>query len=287
MAHRLVQHDAGPAGTQHDHHLAGRRRHRAQIDERLAQGLVDLAAPLGGVEIAVIFDAPAGARGAALHAVAVGDDDADIEADERPDVGGIVAAGAQDAHGLPLPAERHRDLAHARILAARIGVDLGEQLGLGREIEATQGIDVGIELPVRAGRRQGKRAADAGLHRAHGGGGAADRVLAQVRGMRIAAQFARQRAQPEALALVERRALDAAVVEHHHLRLAPFEEQLAVVHPGKRVADDALELAPVHAGADEEQIVGAGEIGHEDSFGTGALLPRSMAARQWRYRRIW
>ncbi len=40
VADRLVQHDAGPAGAEHHVHLAGRRRHRIEIDQRLAHRLV-------------------------------------------------------------------------------------------------------------------------------------------------------------------------------------------------------------------------------------------------------
>ena len=45
VADRFVQHDAGPAGAEHHVHLAGRRRHRLEIDQRLAQRLVDRALP--------------------------------------------------------------------------------------------------------------------------------------------------------------------------------------------------------------------------------------------------
>ena len=45
VADRFVQHHAGPAGAEHDVHLAGRRRHRVEIDQRLAHRLVDRALP--------------------------------------------------------------------------------------------------------------------------------------------------------------------------------------------------------------------------------------------------
>ena len=45
VAHRLVQHHAGPAGAQHHGHLAGRCRHRLQPQPGLAQRLVGDAAP--------------------------------------------------------------------------------------------------------------------------------------------------------------------------------------------------------------------------------------------------
>ena len=58
------------------------------------------------------------------------------------------------------PRERGRDLAHARVLGAGIGVDLGQELGLGREIDRRQRIEVGVELAVGARRRRRHGAAD-------------------------------------------------------------------------------------------------------------------------------
>src|SRR3977135_1014375 len=80
--------------------------------------------------------------------------------------------------------------------------------------------------------------------------------------MRVAGRFARHRPQPEALGRVERSAFDSAVVEGDALRLAVFEIQLAVIHAGKRLPDDPLDAARVHAGALEEQFVGHCKIGH-------------------------
>ena len=80
--------------------------------------------------------------------------------------------------------------------------------------------------------------------------------------MGIAGRLAGDRAQPETLRRVERGALDPAVVERDALRLAVFEEQLAVIHAGERLADKLLDAARIHAGAVEKQVVGHGEIGH-------------------------
>jgi hypothetical protein len=80
--------------------------------------------------------------------------------------------------------------------------------------------------------------------------------------MRIAGRLAGDGAQAEPLRRVERGALDAAIIERDALRLAVFEEQLAVVHPGKRLADDASRRGRIHAGSCEEQVVGYGKAGH-------------------------
>src|SRR5205807_9789837 len=87
----LVQHDPGPARPEHDRHLAGRGGHRAEIDQRLAQRLVDLRSPIGRIEVVLVADAPAGAVRSGLQPVAFADDDRDIQADERADVGGAAA----------------------------------------------------------------------------------------------------------------------------------------------------------------------------------------------------
>src|SRR5216684_2550799 len=48
---------------------AGRRRHRAEIDERLAQRFLDLRLPVLGVEISVVGDPPPGAVRPGFHAL--------------------------------------------------------------------------------------------------------------------------------------------------------------------------------------------------------------------------
>ena len=73
-----MQHHAGPAGAEHDVHLAGGRRHRFEIDQRLAHRVVDGALPgVGGDEALVAF-AAAIAGAAALLAIAVADHDATL-----------------------------------------------------------------------------------------------------------------------------------------------------------------------------------------------------------------
>ena len=56
-----------------------------------------------------------------------------------------------------------------------------------------------------------------------------------------------------------------------------FEIELAVRHAVKRVGDDALDPAPVHAGAVEEQAVGGDEIGHVVLLTRGRFLPPGRA----------
>ena len=194
--------------------------------------------------------------------VALADHDGDAKAHQRADVGDPAAIGADDLHRLPHPGERRHDLADPRIAAARIGVDLGQEFCLGSEIDQAERVLIGIEAAVGARRRPRHHPGIASRHRPHRRRGAPDRRLGQVGGVGIAGRLASHRAQPEPLGRVEAGALDAAVVERQALRLAVFEIELAIVHPGQRLAHDRLDPARVHAGALEKQLVGDGEIGH-------------------------
>src|SRR5690242_14333877 len=98
--------------------------------------------------------------------------------------------------------------------------------------------------------------------------------------MRISRRLARERAQAEALRGVERRRLDAAVIERQAFRLAVFEEQLAVVHAVQGLLDDLLDARAIHSGLGEKQRVGVGEIGHSATLlgaGRAGVLMRALA----------
>ena len=101
VADRLVPQHARPARSQHDRHLAGRRGHRLQVDQRLADRLVGLALPVVRLEDVAVGGALAAAGAAGFHAAAVGADHADIEPHQRAHVGGAPAAGADDLDHLP------------------------------------------------------------------------------------------------------------------------------------------------------------------------------------------
>ena len=270
MADGLVQQDARPARPQHHGNLAGRRRLRAQVDQSLAQGLVGRRPPGGGLQVAVVEDPPAGAEAARLAVATVVDHHRDIEAHQRPHVAHPVAAGAHDLHRLPLAAERGHDLEDAVVLAPRIGVDVGEEFHLGLEVDAAQGVVVGVKGAVGAGGGGAEDAAVAGAHRLHGTGGAADGGFAEIRGVGVAGGLAGDGAQAEPLGGVEAGALEPTVVEDQPLRLAIFEEQLALVGAVERVGDGALDGVAPQAGALEEQFIGDGEVGHGGSSLLGA-----------------
>src|SRR5205807_449315 len=130
MTDRLVEQDARPAGSEDDVESAGRGWDRAEVDQRLAERLIHAVVPrVGGDELAEAF-AAAGAVGAALLAVAVADDDGDVDPHQRPDVADERAVGADDLDLLVAAGERRRDLADARVLLARVGIDRFEELHL-------------------------------------------------------------------------------------------------------------------------------------------------------------
>ena len=147
---RLVQHDAGPAGSEHHVHLARRRRHRREVDQAFAHRLVHRAVPLAGGEEVLVALASAIAFAAGLLAVAFADHHGDVDPHQRAHVAIDLAVGAHDLHHLPSRSEAHRHLAHARVPGPRIGVDLFEQPHLGLEARLGERVVVAVEAGIGA-----------------------------------------------------------------------------------------------------------------------------------------
>src|SRR3984893_162399 len=175
VADRLVQHDPRPPRPQDDGHLARRRRHRAEVDERLAQGFIDLSLPLLWIEIEIVADAAPRAGGAGLHAVTVADDDRHAEPQQRADIRYPPAIGSNDLHRLPDAAERSHDLPHARVAAARISVNFRKEPRLCPEIDEAKRVLLGVEAPVCPGRGRREDPGMTARHRSDSIGRAADR----------------------------------------------------------------------------------------------------------------
>src|SRR3984957_319688 len=259
VADGLVQHHAGPARAEHDVHLAGRRRHRFEIDQRAADGGVDGALPGVGCDEALVTLTAAVAGAAALLTVAVADHDRAIDAHQRPHVTIGLAVAAQDFDRLPGRRHAGRDLAHPRVLGARIGVDGFQKPRLGLETGTAERVVLAIELDVAAWRRGRVVAGIAALDCAHRVGGPLDRRLRHVGGMGIADRLVLDGAQPKTLGRVVGRLLQPAVVERQNFGLAIFEKQLAVVGPIEAARDDFGQARPVEAGTIDE---GDGCRGH-------------------------
>jgi hypothetical protein len=262
VADRLVEEDAGPAGAEHHRHLAGRRGHRGEVDQRLAQRLVDARLPVGRIDEPLVGKPAARAMAAGLLAAAVANHHGDVEPDQRPDVADANAVRAEDLHRLPFAGDRGHDLAHARVLAPRIGVDLRQERDFALETGVGERVDGVIETAVGADGRLGHRAGAAladGLDRL---GGAVQGPLAELGGVGVALRLARDGAQPEALGGIVARALHAPVVEADRFREAVFQEELAVIRARQRLLDQPLGLVAVEARALEEQGIGLGKLAH-------------------------
>ena len=101
VADRFVQHHAGPAGAEHDIHLAGGRRNGFQIDQSLPHGVIGRVAPGARLDEALIAFAAAVTVAAGFLARAIAGDDRHIEPHQRTHVAIDFAVGAQNFHDLP------------------------------------------------------------------------------------------------------------------------------------------------------------------------------------------
>jgi hypothetical protein len=90
--------------------------------------------------------------------------------------------------------------------------------------------------------------------------------------VRVADRLVLHGAQPEALVGVVGRLLEPAVVEHQHLGLLVFQEQLAVVRAFKPALDQLADFGAVEAGAVDE----GGRGIHEILQGTAPKIVRRL-----------
>ena len=167
-----------------------------------------------------------------------------------------MSRSADDLDRLPLARERGRNLLHARVLRARIGVDLGKELHLLLEGLGAERILVRVEMRVGAGGALRDDAGVTGLHGLNGLARALQRGFRKLGGMGIARRLARDAAQAETLVGVEARRLEAAIVEAQRFGLAKLHEEFAVIRAIERIGDEIADAAAVKPGAGEEEIVG-------------------------------
>ena len=173
VADRFVEQHAGPAGAEHDRHLAGRRGDRFEVDQRLGQARCrSPGSTVAGSNKLVVEVAAAEPVIAGFAAVAVLGDDLHVEPHQRPDVGGDEAVGADDVDHAPAARKRDADLRDARVAGAGGGVDLLAQRDLVGERDRGQRIVRAVHRLVGPRRRRGRqrrrrdRAASASRRRA-------------------------------------------------------------------------------------------------------------------------
>jgi hypothetical protein len=105
VANGFVQHDARPAGSKNHIHLAGWRRRRVEVDQRLPYGFVAGALPLGGRKEIGEAPAPTIAVTASLLPIPLTDDHRDVHTHQRTYIAIALAVPAQDLDHLPACAE--------------------------------------------------------------------------------------------------------------------------------------------------------------------------------------
>ena len=228
VADRLVEQHAGPAGAEHDLHLARRGGDRFEIGQRLGERDVDRPAPRRLLEQAVIEVAPAEPVVAGLAPAILFGDDLHPEPDQRPDVRSDEAVGADDVDHAPARRQRDADLGDARIAGAGGGVDPLAQGDLFGERDEAQRIVGAVHRLVGPLRRRG-RSALGRIEQFEGGSGALDRRFADLIGVSESGGFAGDAAQAEARRRMIIGRLQASVVEAECLAGAILEVEFAIV----------------------------------------------------------
>ena len=254
MADRFVQQHAAPARAEHHRHLAGRGGHAFEVDQRLGQRLVDRPVPGRRLEQLVVEIAAAEPEAAGFAPVALLGDDRHVEPDQRPDVGGDEAVGADDLDHRPAARQGHADLRDPGVASACGGVDRLAQLDLPGEGNCRQRIIGAVHRAVGSRRRGGRRALGR-IEQLQRLRGPLDRRGADLIGMGEGGRLAGHAAQAEARAGVEVGRLQPAVVEAERLGDPILEIELAIVM-ARRGASAASAAASAGSSAAIEKVAG-------------------------------
>ena len=134
VPHRLMQQNAGPSRTQHHFHLARRRRHRAQLQNRRPCGLRRKMLRTLRAGEGLNLHAPAAAGAAPGHALAVLRDHEHAHPRQRLCVAGIRSIGSRNQNPPQLIGIARPHLRDARIVGPRRAIRPPHQLQLHRQI---------------------------------------------------------------------------------------------------------------------------------------------------------
>jgi len=127
MTDGLVQQDAGPAGSEHDGHGAGRSRYCLEIHECLAHGLTHEAErPVAGKQL-IEAEASAAAAIALLAPAMLFHDHRNVATNERPHIRGQCPVACRDQYDLVDADDACHHLLDARIDTARLGIEPAER----------------------------------------------------------------------------------------------------------------------------------------------------------------
>ncbi len=255
MADRFVQQYAGPARPHHHRHFARGRGNRFEVHQRLGERDVDRLAPLGFLEQLAIEIASAEAMVAGLAPVARPGDDLHPEADQRADVRGDEAVGANDVDHAPAGRQRHADLGDARVAGAGRCVDRPAQLDLLAERYERQRIVGVIHRLVRP--RRARRGGTPGrVEKLQRRGRAVDRCGTDFVRVGEGGRFAGNPAQAEARGAVIIGGLQPAVVEAERFADAVLEVELAVVAAAQMLRREVPGSFGIEAAIEEAARIG-------------------------------
>src|SRR5690606_33038219 len=149
VADGLVQQHAGPARPQYHRQRAGRRRHRFEVDQRLAQRLAGIAHGAVFTQEVLVAATPATTLATALAPTVLLDDHADVETHQRTDIRGHATIEARHQNVLPDARQAYRHLLDPRVQRACRHVDALEQLDLLGAPQPVQRVVMPIERRER------------------------------------------------------------------------------------------------------------------------------------------
>src|SRR5262249_4132357 len=235
---RFVEQDAGPAWTEHHCHRARRRVHGRELERGLPRGLDGEALPALGLEVEVERHAATAAEAADLALAGLLGDRRHVQPGERSHVAHGPAGRRGDEHHHFLARERDDHLRDTRVGRAARGVDLPQQVELGRQLGDDGRLAERIEV-VRA--TAPRHRDDAGLARAIRDGARLPRRLLEVVqreivGVRITGARCGLRANPGALTHVARSFFYNVFLEYELLIDAILEVNVRVVDATREVA---------------------------------------------------
>ena len=219
VAHRLVQQHARPAGPQHHRHIAGRRRHRAEVDQRHAHRFfgVSIGAHLtiDGFREVVIAETAAAAAGTALTLAILLHQHADGEAHQWANIRRQRAVGSRHQHLLVNAGDAGVHFLHPCIGGTRHLVDAVQQGDFLFARQALQRIEQRVQRPVTdLARGVRPPVAPAHARRCAPPGTLLQRIQGDLIGIGEAGLLAADGAHADAPVDIVRAILDDAVLDH-------------------------------------------------------------------------
>ncbi|EXI70363.1 MAG: hypothetical protein AW07_04130 [Candidatus Accumulibacter sp. SK-11] len=256
VANGFVQEDSRPAGAEDDRHRSRRCRSRGQVGDSLMHRFPRVILQHGVGEAAVI--AAAAAAGRPLFALpALFDDDRQRDPHQRPHIGCQPAVAAGHEHHFVLAGEVRHDLRHPRVCGTRQRFEPFEEADLAAGVERSQRIVRQVEA-VAAGTPLHRRDAPllpGGGNRPHGAGGIAERLAADIVGVREGGLLAGEGAHADAFIDAEAARLDDPLLQAPGLGTAVLEVEVGIIDPMRHdLAEHRRQVGDVEAIGGEQGL---------------------------------